>query len=104
MKTKRTAASSRPEKLVVRSEEDIQRYIRSPQFRKDSARISAIRDEDIDFSDIPQLTEEELARMQRPKQLLTIRLDADIVDWLKSQKGPYQSRLNAILRLAMQRS
>jgi uncharacterized protein (DUF4415 family) len=82
----------------------MQRYIRSPKFKKDSARIKAIRDEDIDFSDIPRLTEEELARMQRPKQQLTIRLDADIVDWLRSQKGPYQSRLNAILRTVMQRS
>lgn len=92
------------ENKVVKSEEDIQRYIRSPQFRKDSARARAIRDEDIDFSDIPELTEEELARMQRPKQQLTIRLDRDIVEWLKSQKGPYQTRLNAILRLAMQRN
>jgi uncharacterized protein (DUF4415 family) len=82
----------------------MQRYIRSPKFKKDSARIKAIRDEDIDFSDIPRLTEEELARMQRPKQQLTIRLDSDIVDWLRSQKGPYQSRLNAILRTVMQRS
>ena len=82
----------------------MQRYIRSPKFKEDSARIKAIRDEDIDFSDIPLLTEEELARMQRPKQQLTIRLDPDIVDWLKSQKGPYQSRLNAILRTVMRRS
>jgi uncharacterized protein (DUF4415 family) len=103
MKTKKVAASSRPGKLIVTNEEDIQRYIRSPKFKTDSARASAIRDEDIDYTDIPKLTEEELARMQRPKQQLTIRLDADIVDWLKSQKGPYQTRLNAILRLAMLR-
>lgn len=107
MKTKvkqKRAASSQPEKLVVWNEDDMQRYLRSDKYKEDSARIKAIRDEDIDYSDIPELTEEELARMQRPKQQLTVRLDADILDWLKKQKGPYQTRLNAILRVAMQRS
>jgi uncharacterized protein (DUF4415 family) len=104
MKKKADAESSRQEKLVVRSETDTQRYLWSAKFKRDSARAKVIKDEDIDFSDIPKLTDEELARMTRPKQQLTIRLDADIVDWLKSQKGPYQSRLNALLRMAMELS
>lgn len=68
-----------------------------------------IRDEDIDFSDIPQLTDEQLARMirnravrlARAKRSITIRIDPDILAWLKSDGPGYQSRINALLRDAM---
>jgi uncharacterized protein (DUF4415 family) len=36
----------------------------------------------------------------RPKQTVTIRLDADLLDWFRSQKG-YQTRINAVLRSYM---
>jgi len=40
--------------------------------------------------------------MYRPvKQPLSIRLDADVILWLKSYGKGYQSRINAILREAM---
>jgi uncharacterized protein (DUF4415 family) len=39
--------------------------------------------------------------MRPVKEQLTIRIDADIVHWLKSKHGPYQTRLNAILRAVM---
>jgi len=41
--------------------------------------------------------------MRPAKQQLTIRLDTDILDWLKSKRGPYQTRLNDILRAVMVR-
>ena len=66
-------------------------------------RIDALRDEDIDYSDIPALDEGffENARMVVPpgKKQLTIRLDADVLAWLKAQGKGYQSRINAILRI-----
>ncbi len=66
-------------------------------------RIDALRDEDIDYSDIPALDEGffEKARMVVPpgKKQLTIRLDADVLAWLKAQGKGYQSRINAILRM-----
>ncbi len=66
-------------------------------------RIDALRDEDIDYSDIPALDENffENARMVVPpgKKQLTIRLDADVLAWLKAQGKGYQSRINAILRM-----
>ncbi len=66
-------------------------------------RIDALRDEDIDYSDIPALDEDffENARMVVPpgKKQLTIRLDADVLAWLKAQGKGYQSRINAILRM-----
>ena len=64
-------------------------------------------DSEIDFSDIPATTDEEWrgavrGKFYRPiKQQLTVRIDADVIDWLKNQGAGYQSRLNAILRAAM---
>lgn len=59
-------------------------------------------DEDIDYSDIPELDEEffRKARVVVPprKKQLTLRLDTDVLDWLKSQGRGYQTRINAILR------
>jgi uncharacterized protein (DUF4415 family) len=41
-------------------------------------------------------------RFYRPvKQQITARVDADVLDWLKSQGKGYQSRINAILRREM---
>ena len=66
-------------------------------------RIDALRDEDIDYSDIPALDKGffEKAQMVVPpgKKQLTIRLDADVLAWLKAQGKGYQSRINAILRM-----
>ena len=68
----------------------------------DLKRVDALRDEDIDFSDVPELDAEffRKARVVVPprKQQLTIRLDTDVLAWLKSQGKGYQSRINAILR------
>ena len=71
------------------------------------ARIAALPDSGIDTSDIPQLTEEQWAngvrgRFYRPvKQQITARIDADVLNWLKSGGKGYQARLNAILRREM---
>lgn len=68
----------------------------------DLKRVDALRDEDIDYSDIPELDADFFrnARVILPprKQQLTIRLDTDVLAWLKSQGAGYQSRINAILR------
>jgi len=63
----------------------------------------------IDTSDIPPLGERFFANASRNpfyrplKQSTTVRLDADILAWLKAQGPGYQTRLNAILRTAMLR-
>lgn len=67
-------------------------------------------DEDIDFSDIPETTEAMwknavVGKFYRPvKQQVTVRIDADVLAWLKSEGTGYQTRLNKLLREAMQRS
>jgi uncharacterized protein (DUF4415 family) len=64
-------------------------------------------DSQIDFSDIPELTEKfwrSAVRnpFYRPiKKQLTLRLDADVIAWLRQQGKGYQTRANALLRAAM---
>ncbi len=75
------------------------------------AEIKAFQDTDI--SDCPELTDEQLSQLKpshyrnmanyRPiKKAVNIRIDADILEWLKSNGTGYQTRLNAILRKAME--
>jgi uncharacterized protein (DUF4415 family) len=61
-------------------------------------------DSEIDYSDIPPLAEEQLANAFRPrdKQLIAVRLDRDVLEWLKSYGQSYSTRLNGILRAVME--
>jgi uncharacterized protein (DUF4415 family) len=62
---------------------------------------------EIDLSDIPVLPDQawasaERGRFYKPvKTHATVRIDADVMAWLKSQGRGYQTRLNGILRQAM---
>jgi len=92
-------------KIVRRTQQEMENHKIRPEA---IARMEAIKDEDIDFSDIPPLTEkfwENAVRnpFYRPvKKQVTLRIDADVLEWLKKkeEKG-YQSRLNALLRKVM---
>jgi uncharacterized protein (DUF4415 family) len=70
--------------------------------------LKRMKDEDIDFSDIPELTGNEkfiVGKFYRPiKQSLTIRIDADVLSWVKSSGKGYQTRINTYLREAMNRT
>ncbi len=74
--------------------------------KSDLARIDRTRDADIDYSDIPPLDKTFLkkATVAWPpvKRQLTIRLDADVLDWLKGHGRGYQTRINRILRVVME--
>jgi len=71
--------------------------------------LSARPSSGIDTSDIPVLTDTEWAKTRRVrghlyrpiKQIVTARLDGDVLEWLKSHGRGYQSRMNAILRREM---
>ncbi len=73
--------------------------------KRDIAAIAAKRDEDIDFSDAPPVldwTGAEIGKFYRPvKKPVTMRLDSDIIEWLKSQGRGYQTKANWLLRHAM---
>ncbi|MBI4479394.1 MAG: BrnA antitoxin family protein [Acidobacteria bacterium] len=73
---------------------------------KQIAALRRLKDEDIDLSDIPEITDWSKAvvgKFYRPiKKSLTIRVDADVLAWLKSQGKGYQTRINTLLRQAME--
>jgi uncharacterized protein (DUF4415 family) len=79
----------------------------TPASKRKLAKLAERPDAEIDFSDIPPLTEgfwKNAVRnpFYRPvKQQLTVRLDADVVTWLRRQGRGYQTRLNQVLRRAM---
>jgi len=67
-------------------------------------------DEEIDFSDIPEITPELFARavvkrgLQEPpaKQQVTLRLDSDVLSWFRGQGQGYQTKINSLLRAYME--
>ncbi len=67
--------------------------------------LEAMGNDDIDYSDIPQRTDWSgavVGRLYRPiKTPLTVRVDVDVLAWLRSKGAGYQTRLNRILRDAM---
>jgi uncharacterized protein (DUF4415 family) len=68
-------------------------------------RQAAGDDSDIDYSDIPALSDRQLAQFRRtPKVLVAARLDRDIYDWLKQYGQGYSTRINNILRAVMSRA
>ena len=82
---------------------------------KDLARFDAIRDEDIDYSDIPDMGDvswdkaipfdEFMRELNAPKKSVTIRFDSKVINWFKANSGKngksgrgYQTAMNAVLR------
>ncbi len=80
--------------------------MKKKSIKSDLARIDRMRDAEIDYSDIPALDRSFLkkATVAWPplKKQLTIRLDADVLDWLKGHGKGYQTRINRILRVVME--
>src|ERR1700728_5440812 len=75
--------------------------------KKELATLAALPDDQIDTSDIPELPPEAWkdavrGRFYRPvKQAVSMRLDADVIAWLKKRGKGYQTRGNSIMRQSM---
>ncbi|MDR0842808.1 MAG: BrnA antitoxin family protein [Acidobacteriota bacterium] len=73
-----------------------------PNLKEQLAALDAMKDEDIDFSDIPEIldwTGSVRGKFYRPvKQPVTLRLDADVLAWFKNRHPKYQSAINSALR------
>jgi uncharacterized protein (DUF4415 family) len=73
---------------------------------KELAVLAAQREDQIDLTDLPEVLDWSgavVGKYYRPiKKSLTIRLDADVLAWLKSQGSGYQTRINRLLRAAME--
>jgi uncharacterized protein (DUF4415 family) len=71
------------------------------------AALVQLRDEDIDTSDLPEVRDWSRAvvgKFYRPiKEPVTLRIDADVLGWLKSEGPGYQTRINTLLRATMTR-
>jgi len=96
---KKSSASSRRAKRPGASARATKRT-RKPT--DELARLAALSDAEIDTSDVPEVVDWRGAirgRFYRPvKQLVTIRLDADVVAWFKSRNPTYQTAVNRALR------
>ncbi len=104
---KRLSESSQPAKLVSLSADDI---LGTPLTKSQSemlARLKAKPDEETDYTDIPALTDDQLAGMVRgkfyrpPKKLVSVRLEPEVVAWLQGFGPGYLTRVNDILKGVM---
>ena len=78
--------------MKQKSKAELKRLVRKP-------------DQEIDFSDIPELDDAFFREAEwRPpiKKPVTIRLDADVLEWFRSQGPGYQTRINWLLRRFME--
>lgn len=81
----------------------------SKESRTDWKRVDALEDNDIDFSDSPEVPPKMFARALvrrglKPvsrKEQLTLRVDSDVLDWFRRQGQGYQTKINALLRAYM---
>ena len=76
----------------------------------DWERLDAMTDEDIDFSDCPEVTPEMFAKAvvrqglpnPKTKTKVTLPIDRDVLEWFKSQGRGYQTQINSLLRAYME--
>lgn len=108
---KKSSELSRREQLGSRSAEDIKSKPLTKEqeatLERIAARQAADDDTKINCSEIPALTDEQLAKGFRPNQAreyVGVRLDWDVLHWLKSYGPGHSTRINQILRPVMERS
>ena len=102
---KNKSASSRQEKRVHASA--LFTTAITDKQRRELQRLAVRPDSQIDFSDaperIPRPSEVEVGRFYRPiKQLVSLRVDADVLAWFRGHGKKYQTYINEILRREMQ--
>lgn len=76
------------------------------KYFSDLNRLRNLKDEEIDYSDIPELDEAFFKKavivLPQPKASVCIRLDQEVLEWFKAQGKGYQTRINALLRAYME--
>jgi uncharacterized protein (DUF4415 family) len=101
--TKKQSASSRPGKPIRVSVESVWS---KPLTERQKAMLAGVEKRgdaaEIDYSDIPALTDKQLAQFRRaPKRLVAVHLDTDVFEWLQQFGAGYSTRINHVLRLVM---
>jgi len=89
----------------------MRRGIIMKQSQSDWKKIDLMKDEDIDLSELPELSPEKFAKAIVRKGLkplvnktqITLRVDTDVLNWFKAQaQGQgYQTNINALLKAYM---
>lgn len=74
--------------------------------KKRAKEISSMKDDQIDYSDIPELDASFFAnadiKMPNPKKTISIRIDDEVLSWYKASGPGYQTRMNAVLKAYME--
>lgn len=68
------------------------------------SKVDALSDNDIDYSDLPALDDQFWMKakvVDNTKKPISLRIDTDVLDWYKHQKGRYQKLMNMVLRQYM---
>ena len=108
---KKASASFQPARLKSMRSEDIGNRQWTEKERQALRRVAgrqAADDSHINLEDIPRLTDEQLANMVRlrdarpPKVAVSVRLDAQVLDWLRSKGEGHLTRINDILANLME--
>ena len=102
---KKKSASSRPERRVPASA--LFTTPVSDKQRRELERLASRPDSQTDFSDAPEgnprPSDVRIGRFYRPiKQLVSLRVDADVLAWFRGRGKKYQTRMNEVLRREMQ--
>lgn len=91
------------ERIVRYTEQELDEILRRGEDRSNIARLDALTEEELEASiDIEEEGEIDWdtipVGLPLSKQQLTVRLDAEVIDWFKSGGPGYQTRINAVLR------
>ena len=61
-----------------------------------------MKDEEINLSDIPELSDSFFKNAElvlpKPKVVVTLRVDADVMEWFRNKGKGYQTMMNAVLK------
>lgn len=97
MKKKQTKKNKQPTTVKYSKEE-----LKQLKDKTNYAKLDALKDSEIDYSDIPETNEAfwANARIYDPgkKKAISLRVDEDVLNWFKDQDGRYQSLINQVLR------
>lgn len=70
--------------------------------------LESMNDEEIDYSDIPPLTEEffqkATLRVPAPQAPQLVQIEPEILEWFQSQSGEYKTLINSVLRRYIENS
>src|ERR1051325_9365763 len=108
---RKSSASSRPAGLTSMTSKDIKNRkwtdTERRALKRHANKQAAGDDSDINYEDIPKLTEKQLALMVRvrdlrPKVPVSVRLDPKVLEWLKSKGEGHLTRINDILKFVME--